>query len=449
MISAILTAMDRGFKMMQLHTRFFLVAILVFVFPLIFLLTSQNIFDTASSNINTAEKQRVGILHDSLTEIVQLPGVVSNDIQNIIANYANNNSDIVELAIVVQSADGFLVKNSLDENRIGTFDTNKIAYQSALSNPDESLIFEYTERGARHWQVVRKLQNELGTTYIVSNHSFGTLDSVMKARRQESYLGLTLIFAFLLALTYWLARQIHWQQRYETLAETLEERNLFTNMIAHEFRTPLTAIKGYASFLAESKTVSEPELKFVSNIQVSTERLITLVSDFLEVARIQSGKLSLEKTDVDVQEIISEVLESLLPIAKEKGLELKFDTFKTPTFLRTDRKRLTQVLTNLVSNSIKYTPAGTVLISAEKTPLALTVRIKDTGMGISAEDQKKLFAPFSRVGGVEKTTTTGTGLGMWITKQLVELLGGSIAVESIKGVGTHVVLQFKNTKIAS
>lgn len=449
MISAILNAFERGIKVMQLQTRLLLVAVLLFVFPLLFLLTSQNVFDTAAVNINTSEKQRVGLLQDSLVEIISLPSVTNEDLQKVITALQVNNADIIELNIVTESSDGYLIQNALDETLVGTIDSSKIVYQSALNNPTESLIFEYETYGERQWQVVRKVTLDNQNVYITSTHTFRAVDSVMKARRQESYLGLSLIFIFLMSLAYWLARQIHWQKKYEILADTLEERNLFTNMIAHEFRTPLTAIKGYASFLAESKSISSDETKYVANIQVSAERLIHLVSDFLEVARIQSGKLGLEKTDVDVQAIITEAITALAPIAKEKSITLDLETLKIPVFLRTDQKRLTQVLTNLLSNSIKYTDSGMVTVAVEKTPLSLFIRIKDTGMGISADDQKKLFAPFSRVGGVEKTTTTGTGLGMWITKQLVELLGGTIAIESIKGVGTHVVLQFKNSKIAS
>lgn len=449
MISAVLNAIGRGIKIMRLQTRLLLVAVLLFVFPLVFLLVTQSIFDTATTNINTSEKQRIGILHDSLAEILMLPNVSQEAIQGVIVKLADSSSDIIELNIVRESADGYLVVNSLNDELVGTLDSSRIVYQSALNNPNESLIFEYEVNGERHWQVVRKLNLSGSVVYITSNHDFRTIDSVIKARKQESYLGLTLIFAFLMALAYWLAKQIHWQKKYESLAETLEERNLFINMIAHEFRTPLTAIKGYASFLAESKTISHDETKYVSNIQVSAERLISLVSDFLEVARIQSGKLQLEKTDIDIQAILTEVIDALTPIAKEKNIQLNLEKLRTSIYFRTDYKRFTQVLTNILSNSIKYTDNGTVTVSTEKTPLALIIRIKDTGRGISADDQKKLFTPFSRLGGVEKTTATGTGLGMWITKQLVELLGGSIAVESIKGVGTHVVLQFKNGTIAS
>jgi two-component system sensor histidine kinase EvgS len=195
--------------------------------------------------------------------------------------------------------------------------------------------------------------------------------------------------------------------------------------------------------LAESQTISEKEKTFVDAVQKSTERLLALINDFLEVARIQSGKMNLELQTVDVQPTILAVIEALQPIAKEKGLELSFHKLAVPVALKTDTKRFYQVLQNLISNALKYTEKGSVDITLDLAPKVVSVRIKDTGMGISAEDQQKLFAPFSRVGGVEHTKISGTGLGMWITKQLVETLGGTITVESIKGVGTHVIVSFR------
>jgi protein-histidine pros-kinase len=181
----------------------------------------------------------------------------------------------------------------------------------------------------------------------------------------------------------------------------------------------------------------------VDNIQIGAARLLALVNDFLEVARIQSGKLSLELRSQNINPTLAGVVETLTQEAVRKGLTLSFTPSTNPLLHTTDSKRLHQVIQNLVSNSIKYTEKGSVEIVCEQNALATIIRIKDTGMGISAEDQQKLFAPFSRVGGVEKTGISGTGLGMWITKQLVEALGGVITVESIKDVGTHVVITFK------
>lgn len=448
-ISQTLVAFERGMKVMQLNTRLLLVGVLVFVFPLVFLLMSQSLFDTAQKNINTSEKQRISSLHDSISSVTALIQPGSDGVRDLLLTYAQNNTDITLINVVKETPGGYLIEQSADLDTVGTFDENTALYQNALGDPNQSLIFEYSANGVRYWQAVRKFSINSQTYYVVSDHSFKNLDSVMTARRQESYLGLTFIFAFLLVLAYWLARQIHWQARHKKLEAILEERNLFTNMIAHEFRAPLTAINGYSSFLAEAKNLGKKQSGYVENIQTSTSRLLDLVNDFLEVARIQSGKMNLQYQTVDVGEVTKNVVGALQPMAIEKNLTLTLQDSSVPLHLDTDPQRLTQVLTNIINNSLKYTDKGSVTVSIEKNPVNLTIRIKDTGMGISSDDQKKLFSPFMRVGGVEKTTVTGSGLGMWITKQLVDLLGGSIGVESIKGVGTHVVLTFKVKRIAT
>ncbi len=428
---------------MRSNNRLMFVGLLVFIFPILFVLVTQSFFDTAYSNIETSEKRRVGMLHDALAIMLSDYPLNSYQVKDFIAKQKTQNEDILEVRIVEKNNTGFLILESFTPEKIGSYEPNIDVYQTTFATND-SFIFEFENGSWRTWQAVRAVSVKDGSTYyIFTEHSFKTIDGIMSARKQQSYLGLTAIFLFLIGLAYWFARQTDWQKKHSLLQENLKERDLFTNMIAHEFRTPLTAVRGYASFLEESTTLTSNERQYVDTIQLSANRMLALINDFLEVAKIQSGKTVVEKVSTDIQPIIAAVLQVLLPLAKEKNLNLLYKPLAVPLVLKTDSKRLHQVLQNLISNSIKYTPQGMVEISTDVSPHLVTIRIKDTGMGISAEDQQKLFAPFSRVGGVEKTSTPGTGLGMWITKQYVELLGGSVSVESIKNVGTHVVLTFK------
>jgi signal transduction histidine kinase len=294
----------------------------------------------------------------------------------------------------------------------------------------------------RTWQVFSSVEKEDVSYIIFSEHSFQLIDSVMLARQQLSYLGLSAIFLFLIGLAYWVNKQTQWEKRHEKLSKQMEERDLFSNMIAHEFRSPLTAIKGYASFLEESDSLQTEDKRFANNIRVSAERLVLLVNDFLEVARLQSGKMEFKEESVDVRDVLTKVTEDLQMTATDKDLQLVYEAPVQPILMKTDSARLTQVVTNIVSNSIKYTESGVIGLECTKEAAQLTIRIKDTGVGISAEDQKKLFAPFVRFGESDNSSTIGSGLGMWTTKQFVTLLGGKIGVESIQGMGTHVVVTF-------
>ncbi len=445
MISKVLIALERGLLEMRSNSRLMFVAVLLFVFPLLFVWITQSFFEVSYSNIETTEKKRVSILHDVLaTMLIYQNSDVS--INQLITTVVNENDDITKIRIVEKDSNGFKILYANDPSFVGKYEVADDSYRSLpMSSQNQSIVVSTINQGVRTWQTFRSLElSDKRELFIFSEHSFAVVDSVMFARRQQSYLGLTAIFIFLIALAVWLKRQVNWEKSHSNLAKQMQERDLFSNMIAHEFRTPLTAIKGYSSFLLESKNLSTEENRFAYNIRTSAERLVILVNDFLEVSRLQSGKLKIENVEIDVGNIVKVAVQDLTNMAKEKGLSLNYKESSLPVLLKTDAARLTQVLVNLISNAIKYTERGSVEVKVTDTRAGVTIIIEDTGMGISADDQQKLFTPFTRVGDVDNTTITGTGLGMWITKQLVALLRGTVGIESIKGVGTHVVLNFKD-----
>jgi len=443
MISRILKTLEQGFQVMRLNSRLLMVGILVFVFPLLFIWITQSFFSTAYSNIDSSQKQRVSMLHDSLQVVMQEVDNSGVVLPKLMERYMRENTDISKIRIVEPEADRMLITHSFNPEEVGTYVVSDSLFQILpLSSASGAIIHPTAINDVRTWQVFSSVENKDVSYIIFSEHSFQLLDSVMLARQQLSYLGLSAIFLFLIGLAYWLNKQMQWEKKHVKLAKQMEERDLFSNMIAHEFRSPLTAIKGYASFLEESKTLVAEDKRFANNIRVSAERLVLLVNDFLEVARLQSGKLEFKQESVDARDVLTKVAEDLQMTATDKGLQLIYEAPVQPILLNTDSARLTQVVTNIVSNSIKYTESGVIEIECHKEASELTIHIKDTGIGISAEDQKKLFAPFERFGGADKTTTVGSGLGMWTTKQFVTLLGGKIGVESIQGMGTHVVVTF-------
>lgn len=444
MISNLILIAERGIQEMRTNSQFMLIGVLVFIFPLFFVYVTQSFFETAYTNIETSEKRRVALLHDNISFLLS-DNNSQTAIQSLIDKVTQNNADLTKIRVVSKDKDGFKIVYANDESLINTYEIFDELYRTLpLSTNNQSFIVSLNFDGTRVWQVFRSVEIGDQLMIIFSEHSFAIVDSVMSSRRQQSYYGLTAIFVFLIALAYWLKKQVLWEKRSNLLAEQIKERDLFSNMIAHEFRTPLTVIKGYASFLQDSKSLTDEEKRYTDNIRTSAERLVVLVNDFLEVSRIQANKIKIELVETDIREVIKKVCTDLQTIASEKKINLSYEVEDEPVMLKTDVGRIEQVLVNLITNAIKYTEKGEVKIQLTDTREGVTIKIMDTGMGISADDQKKLFSPFARVGGVEKTNITGTGLGMWITKQLVELLGGQIGIESIKGQGTHVVINFKD-----
>lgn len=444
MISNILIALENGLKAMRLNAKLMLVGVLVFVFPLGFIWVSEGFFSASYDNIYLAQKHRVGIMHDSVTALIRNDESNRLLMSNVMKSIVQDNTDLTKFRVYMDTPNGLIAVASEDDDVLGQYDPSaeeikKLGFSKVL----DFQLLEFIIDGDRVWQAYKWIP--VGTTdyYIFTELNLSQTDQAMAFRRQQSYYSLTAIFVFLLALAFWLRKQTDWKQEATRLHELMHERDLFSNMIAHEFRSPLTAIKGYASFLEESDKLPPDEKRFAANIHKSAQGLIALVSDFLEVARLQSGSLKLDLRDTDVRAVVATGLENMQSMAAEKQLALTFEEPTEAIELHTDPARLTQILTNVVSNAIKYTEKGSVTVRLEEEYDSVIIRVMDTGMGISAEDQQKLFTPFTRVGGVDRTKITGTGLGMYITKQLITILRGTIGIESIKGVGSHVVVTLK------
>jgi len=222
------------------------------------------------------------------------------------------------------------------------------------------------------------------------------------------------------------------------LKELERLKDEFVFIAAHELRTPVTAIRGYAEMLGDvSKELPEQAREFVLRLQQSGSRLATLVNDLLEVARSQAGRLKVQTSPQDLCGIIQATLAELKPLADEKKHRLEFVPRDIPQVLA-DKDKLQEVLVNLIGNAIKYTPEGGVIkIAVTPQPQAfVTCSIADNGIGIAKEDQAKLFQRFFRVESDETRHIQGTGLGLFIVRQIIEHMNGKIWLKSEKGRGS-------------
>ena len=215
----------------------------------------------------------------------------------------------------------------------------------------------------------------------------------------------------------------------------------FVALVSHELRTPLTSIQGYTEILMED-TLLEEQQGFLSVIGRNANRLMCLVNDLLLIAEIQSGKLTLELSELGIDDLFADAAATARPLAAEKGIDLQIDP-ATDLRLLGDRSRLGQVLDNLVSNAIKFTPAGgTVRLSAWCEGEEAFVDVTDSGFGIPLAEHAQMFGRFFRSSNARAAEIPGTGLGLAITRGIVESHAGTISFESEEGVGTtfHVCL---------
>lgn len=228
-------------------------------------------------------------------------------------------------------------------------------------------------------------------------------------------------------------------------------RKDFVINVSHELRTPLASIQGYTETLLEG-AMNEPSnaAKFLNIIRQNTERLTRLSADLLVLSRVELGQQKLSPAEHDVNRLLEDNVDSMLPLAKAKQIRLQFEPAAGGTRVYADAEAVHQILTNLLENAIKYTPnGGQVTVGARPLPGHVEIFVRDTGMGIPQEDLSRLFERFYRVDKARSKALGGTGLGLAIVKHLTHAQGGEVRVESVLDKGSTFFFTLPNQDVAA
>jgi PAS domain S-box-containing protein len=287
---------------------------------------------------------------------------------------------------------------------------------------EEPQILERLKRGERvdHYQTVRVRKNgehfDISVTISPIKDATGKVIGASKVARD-------------------ITREKQWLAQLATANEELKRadrmKSEFLAIMSHELRTPLNSIIGFASVLRQGRSgsVSDEQKKQLNLIHASGKYLLHLINDLLDLSRIEAGRLDLDCEDFSPADVIQEAIRSLELQIAQKGLVVRTKV-ETTQYVHTDRKRFFQVLLNLINNAVKFTPTGSIDIHAFCEADKLVVSITDTGIGIAKDKQKDLFQAFSQVEGSSRRRYEGTGLGLYLCKKIVAMLGGEITVAS-------------------
>ncbi|MEI9916559.1 MAG: GAF domain-containing sensor histidine kinase [Methylovirgula sp.] len=233
------------------------------------------------------------------------------------------------------------------------------------------------------------------------------------------------------------------QEKNKQLAIANEHKSLFFANMSHELRTPLNAVLGYTELMQDGIYGEVPDRakQVLLRIQTNGAHLLSLINDVLDISKIEAGELSLSLSDYSLRAVIETVVNATGSLAQAKGLRISTDIAPDLPIGRGDERRLTQVLLNIVSNAIKFTDKGGVMIRAKASGNDFRLAVKDTGPGIAPEDQARIFEAFHQVDSTITKQKGGTGLGLSISKRFIEMHGGVISLTSTLGEGSTFKVQ--------
>lgn len=227
-----------------------------------------------------------------------------------------------------------------------------------------------------------------------------------------------------------------------------QAKSTFLANMSHELRTPLNGILGYTQILKREKTLTPKQQEGIDIIHRSGEYLLTLITDILDLSKIEAGKVELYPIDFNFNEFIRDIVELFQIRAQQKHITFIYEpTTYLPIGIRADEKRLRQILINLLGNAIKFTNRGGVNLKISLHDKKMRFQVEDTGVGIAEEDIEKIFYPFQQVGDKDYKAE-GTGLGLPITKKLVEMMGGELQVDSVLGHGSTFWMELEFTEVS-
>lgn len=354
--------------------------------------------------------------------------------------------EIKDLKIITRQDDKFKIIASSNLQEIN----------QEIKDPSLSLVWDQEQniahltgtKAERFWKTVKLFKdNEGRKKFLISlNLSLASVDKLIKQTAQISYFFIFIGILFILFLIFQHTRLFQYLKLYQELQKVEKIKDNFFRMAIHELQSPITNIRAYVEALREElkNKISSQQLEDLKRISFSAKNLSELIEDIFKVVKIEEELLDLTTQEISPTQSIKEIIDSFQGRFKTKELKLKYQQGKESWIIKVNPYRFREILINLIDNAIKYTSQGEIEIKEwiDSSKKRYYFSLKDTGIGISGEEQKNIFQKFYRAKNKETAEIPGTGLGLWIVKTLCEGMKGSITLESIKGIGTKFILSF-------
>lgn len=391
---------------------------------------------------------RIGSLQDAFAplsaEVWDKPDVLRTYMRHL----QELNPTIVDFDIVAQSpaaatAQWVVIFSSDPKREEQIVFRQDLLLNLAKSDPSHSFTIETSEGGVRYFYTARAVIGRDGAFrgIALTKQTLSAADQEIGTSLDHATITLVIIVLFLMLLFFRHARIIDYAVLYRKLREVDTLKDDFISMASHELRAPLTAIRGYAEMLGDQSLDTAARTQAIQRIDLSAKELDSLVADMLDVSRIEQGRMKIEPVRLDTKQALTEVCDTWEMRAKQKELTLTRELQENLAIM-VDPDRFRQIAINLISNAVKYTNKGGITVRTYTENHEFVLRVSDTGIGMTEDERQKLFAKFYRAAGADVRKEQGTGLGLWITKELIEKMGGRVSVESIKGVGSHFIVRF-------
>ncbi|KKQ90865.1 MAG: Two-component sensor histidine kinase [Berkelbacteria bacterium GW2011_GWA1_39_10] len=373
-------------------------------------------------------------------------------IQTVIDQIIKSSMEVKEITVLRPQDDGFIVIASSDTKNLGLIYKSLQNTISWVQNESvASLTIDSQETNPeRFWTVITPLSNLSGQNQALVNMkvSLQDIDALTRKTLSQSliFLVITVFFVLLLLINHF--RFFEYAVLFQRLKEVDKMKDDFISIASHELKTPMAAIKGYLSMIFEGVggKVDQKARDHLDKAFANVRRLDVLVNELLDVSRLEQGRMQFDMQPMDITKNITEVISEIKVKADEKKLTIKYEPDnslnKTRPNIFVDSDKIAQVLDNLLGNAIKYTFKGGVEISHQVEDNHLKTIIKDTGIGMSPEDRKRLFEKFYRIQNDQTINIPGTGLGLWITREIIHRMNGEIYVDSMKDVGSQFTIVF-------